>query len=331
MEVKLLVTNEKSRTREVRLGPETVIGRARECHLRIVSGQVSRRHCVIRVEDNRVVVRDLGSANGTEVDGATIPPEIDVPVTSGSLLVIGPLKFMFEFLSQDLAEPDGDDLQSTTQDISPLPGKKADKDIDDTKDYGPSVRQARFAPAAPAEPDSSEVDLSEGMPDSPVAVVGAAPAIPAEGSSRVTFEDTVYDNEMADRAREAAERAHAADKPLETGTDFMAGESAANSSTSRQKDATPPDVASFTPPVAEIPSMPPGSAREPDAAQHRKGWKLLDFLHRKTGPGETAAETSNPTESSAPAENPADPATSQAAPSTADDPALEEFFKRFEP
>jgi pSer/pThr/pTyr-binding forkhead associated (FHA) protein len=150
MEVKLLVTNEKSRTREVRLGPETVIGRARECHLRIVSGQVSRRHCVILVEDNRVVVRDLGSANGTEVDGAVIPPEIDVPVASGSLLVIGPLKFMFEFLSPDHSEPNEDDLQSTTQDISPLPGMTADKNIDDTKDYGLSARQARIAPGRSA-------------------------------------------------------------------------------------------------------------------------------------------------------------------------------------
>jgi hypothetical protein len=145
----------------------------------------------------------------------------------------------------------------------------------------------------------------------------------------VTFEDTVYDNEMADRAREAAERAHAGDKPLETGTELLAEEPAAGAGS--RNDATPPDVASIPPLAADFPPMLPDPAQNPDAALPRKGWKLLDFLHRKTGPGESAAENSRAAESATPAPNPADPTTSPAAPSRSDDPALEEFFKHFEP
>jgi pSer/pThr/pTyr-binding forkhead associated (FHA) protein len=324
MDVKLLVANEKSKTREVRLGPETVIGRARECNLRIVSGQVSRRHCVIRVENDRVVVRDLGSANGTEVDGATIPPEIDVPVAPGSLLVVGSLTFVFEFNPSGAAEPNEDDLQSTTQDIAPLPGASAAKTIDDTKDYGPSSRRGNPAPVSYSDPDSSGLDFSEGPPNSPAAIVGGAPSVPAAGSTGVTFEETVYDNELSDRAREAAAYARTGGNPLETGTDLMADDSVVDPDAGQRNDATPPEVSALPSPGGEISLAGPIEALEPGAAEPRKGWKFLDFLHRKAGQGPSAAESKNAPET-------VDPAPKPATPPAAEDPALEDFFKHFEP
>jgi serine/threonine protein kinase len=47
----------------------TVIGRASECDLILRAKEVSKRHCRIHLEADQAVVEDLGSANGTLVNG----------------------------------------------------------------------------------------------------------------------------------------------------------------------------------------------------------------------------------------------------------------------
>ncbi len=50
-----------------------VLGRSRGCTLRLPSdGTVSRQHCLIEVDDGRAWVQDLGSLNGTLVNGEKI-------------------------------------------------------------------------------------------------------------------------------------------------------------------------------------------------------------------------------------------------------------------
>lgn len=97
MEVKLLITHGKSNIKEVILTKETIIGRGAECNLKIASSQVSRRHCRVTVTENSVLVRDLGSANGTILNGKPVPQNQDIPVTPGNALVVGPLKFVVQF------------------------------------------------------------------------------------------------------------------------------------------------------------------------------------------------------------------------------------------
>ncbi|HEY2253887.1 MAG TPA: FHA domain-containing protein, partial [Planctomycetaceae bacterium] len=80
MEVRLVVAHPSAESKQIRLGPETLIGRGHDCKLRISSSQVSRRHCVIKVADAGVSVRDLGSANGTRLNDVTIAAETDVPI-----------------------------------------------------------------------------------------------------------------------------------------------------------------------------------------------------------------------------------------------------------
>jgi pSer/pThr/pTyr-binding forkhead associated (FHA) protein len=69
-----------------------LIGRSPECHLCSGSSAISRRHCVIRRRDGQVTVEDLGSRNGTLVNGVKSSGE--TPLKSGDELIIGPLKFM---------------------------------------------------------------------------------------------------------------------------------------------------------------------------------------------------------------------------------------------
>ncbi len=74
--------------RRLRLAPgEHVFGRAQGCEIHVVSENVSRRHARLRVTPEAVFVRDLGSKNGTSVDGEAVAGEIAIAV--GSRLVVG--------------------------------------------------------------------------------------------------------------------------------------------------------------------------------------------------------------------------------------------------
>ena len=51
---------------------EMVIGRALECDLTLPSAQVSRQHARLLVDQGGLVIEDLGSSNGTAVNGALV-------------------------------------------------------------------------------------------------------------------------------------------------------------------------------------------------------------------------------------------------------------------
>jgi len=50
----------------------TLVGRKEECDLRLDHKSVSKMHCVIVKTDGLLMVRDLGSTNGTRVNGTRV-------------------------------------------------------------------------------------------------------------------------------------------------------------------------------------------------------------------------------------------------------------------
>ncbi|MGP1309025.1 MAG: FHA domain-containing protein [Phycisphaerales bacterium] len=71
-------------------GGRCVIGRDTDTDLRIPVGTVSRQHCEVRVDDDEPVVRDLGSSNGTFLNGKRVT---ESPIDAGDLLRVGPTTF----------------------------------------------------------------------------------------------------------------------------------------------------------------------------------------------------------------------------------------------
>jgi pSer/pThr/pTyr-binding forkhead associated (FHA) protein len=72
--------------------PLTILGRGTDCDLRLVDQGVSRHHAEIRVEDGDVVLVDLGSTNGTFVDGQ---PVRRVSLRDGTRVTLGRTTLVF--------------------------------------------------------------------------------------------------------------------------------------------------------------------------------------------------------------------------------------------
>jgi pSer/pThr/pTyr-binding forkhead associated (FHA) protein len=160
MAFQLVVVRGRSSSAAHRLGSGvTVAGRQDGCQLVIRSSQVSRRHCEIVETDGRLAVRDLGSANGTFVNGERVEGRRELK--PGDELMIGDVKFRVDpastadaggsaiaepmIVSDVLIEDDEDD--AVALDIDNEPAKPA-----------PTARAPQAAPATKPSPRPAPKD-----------------------------------------------------------------------------------------------------------------------------------------------------------------------------
>jgi hypothetical protein len=94
MGAKLVIAKGKTSVKEIPLdGVKTTIGRRADCGVRIPSALVSRRHCELVQAGGRLMVKDLGSSNGTFVNGSKVREK---ELRSGDTLGVGPLTFIVQ-------------------------------------------------------------------------------------------------------------------------------------------------------------------------------------------------------------------------------------------
>jgi pSer/pThr/pTyr-binding forkhead associated (FHA) protein len=101
MNVKLLVVHGRPQGKSFLFPPgEYIFGRGPECHIQPNSDWVSRQHCILRVTPESVFIRDLGSRNGTLVNGHRVRGQLQLG--HGDQLQVGPLVFEIRL---DLVQP----------------------------------------------------------------------------------------------------------------------------------------------------------------------------------------------------------------------------------
>ena len=92
----------------------TVIGRREDSDFRIPLGEISRKHCRLIKDGTALRIEDLGSSNGTNVNGVRIQ---EAELSPGDTVQIGPVTFVVqidgvpsedELHAAGAAEPQGD-------------------------------------------------------------------------------------------------------------------------------------------------------------------------------------------------------------------------------
>jgi pSer/pThr/pTyr-binding forkhead associated (FHA) protein len=127
MRARLIERGEKAeQTRDIPLSREEfLIGRGADCDLRLRENSVSRHHCMIRLANEEATILDLGSSNGTYVNGQRVRSQ--TTLRSGDELQVSTYRFVVELGDKQGIEFDtavgGDPFTSTVK----LPGKAAPK------------------------------------------------------------------------------------------------------------------------------------------------------------------------------------------------------------
>ena len=141
MLVNLVTFTRKGGRKDFGVGPNSVvIGRRPEADIRIPVGEVSRAHCEIKVQGDKVLVRDLGSSNGTFVNDERIS---EATLKPGDHMRIGPVEFTIQI----------DGVPAKIQPVTPKPAQQAPTN-------GPTKIAKPPAPAAPpTEESDADVDF----------------------------------------------------------------------------------------------------------------------------------------------------------------------------
>lgn len=85
----------------------TIIGRGSDCHIIVDDSGVSRHHLELRITPTGVIATDLGSTNGTFVEGHKIDA---ATLLDGNLVTIGRTDIMFWTHGEDTADSHDEDV-----------------------------------------------------------------------------------------------------------------------------------------------------------------------------------------------------------------------------
>ncbi|MEI8247664.1 MAG: ATPase, T2SS/T4P/T4SS family [Lentisphaerota bacterium] len=78
-----------------------IVGSGGSCHIQISRPEISNRHAQLVIKDNMLKVMDLGSSNGTQVDGETIAANELFEVAPGSAITIGRAEIIVKGLESE--------------------------------------------------------------------------------------------------------------------------------------------------------------------------------------------------------------------------------------
>jgi len=109
-----------------------IVGRTDEAQLRIPLATVSRKHCELVVQDEKLVIRDLGSANGTYLNYERVQ---NAELGAGDVVGIGPclLTVQINGLPSSIEPPSDSSGESSLMETPPA-GLDTEPDADSPLD-----------------------------------------------------------------------------------------------------------------------------------------------------------------------------------------------------
>jgi pSer/pThr/pTyr-binding forkhead associated (FHA) protein len=105
LNAKLVVVGGEVKTEEIKLKLPSTIGRGRGTSIMLAHPLVSRQHCELFEADGQLMVRDLGSLNGTFINNERIT---EAPLPPGELLTVGTVTFRAVYGSAKAAGKKGE-------------------------------------------------------------------------------------------------------------------------------------------------------------------------------------------------------------------------------
>ncbi|MEO1128687.1 MAG: FHA domain-containing protein [Planctomycetota bacterium] len=150
VDVRLVVFKPGGDRKIIQLKPgKYLIGRDAAAALRIPLGSVSRRHCELDFDGDRVLVRDLGSSNGTFCNNARIT---ESPLGAGDVVGVGPCLMTVQ-------------VNGEPADVTPPQFQEPAEDA--MASTPPSGTEAPPTPAAAVEEEEEVSDLDETVAKGP--------------------------------------------------------------------------------------------------------------------------------------------------------------------
>lgn len=140
---------------------EIIVGRDEDCHMRLTSTLVSRRHCALDVKPDGIWVRDLGSQNGTYVNDVAITEPMRL--RGGDVLRIGAALFLVPESNPAAAKPKAVNDSSKISDAEIADWLTDEEPTSSLRSSDSTVIQQR--PVAKAEPPAPSTSSTPAGPN----------------------------------------------------------------------------------------------------------------------------------------------------------------------
>lgn len=161
MDVRFVIISPASRKAAHTVRLPVLVGRSDEAKFRVQQDSVSRRHCEFFLKDDVVFVRDLGSTNGTLVNGERITSSVATAVPAGAEIRVGGIVFRVDYESAAAvvaSEPRGDDtvpMAAADETLETLEPAEAEPVAEmDVPDAAPAAEADDLGSLAAAEPEA---------------------------------------------------------------------------------------------------------------------------------------------------------------------------------
>ncbi len=197
MDAQLVMFRADGTRREFPLHKERlVLGRTNDCDLRIPLSSVSRQHCELRIEQEQILVRDLGSSNGTFHNNLRVQ---EAELDAGDEISIGPVVFILvvdgkpEKMRPVPTIVDAEE-SSVDDELSDQPYAEAEQAGAVSAEHG----QSEAGPDEPTEQEEPQADI-EGGDDAITALESLTDADEQDQFPMLEIEDEEPKREKEDR------------------------------------------------------------------------------------------------------------------------------------